>query len=78
VHCDSYAYDLLLKRQQRLPAGLTIEALSQKWMHMRRKMYPRAATMDNKKIYKTFPRRDGVNYFLILAGWELKHLIYRT
>jgi hypothetical protein len=31
-----------------------------------------------KRIYDTFPQNDAVSYFLVMAGWELKHLLYTT
>ena len=40
-------------------------------------MRPLFSTLE-KRIYETFPRKDPIEYFLILAGWELKHLLYRT
>ena len=40
-------------------------------------MHPLFSTLD-KQIYSTFTSSDPVNYFLILAGWELKYLNYKT
>ena len=78
---NAYNYKLLQLRYRddgtSIPHYLTPQYLNQHYARVCSGMRPLFSRL-YKKIYETFPRTDPIYYFLILAGWELKHLLYRT
>jgi len=69
-----YEYD---KKRSQIPDYLKPEYLNTNYPGLRSDMRPYFSAL-RKRIYDTTPQNDPVAYFLILAGWELKHLLYRT
>lgn len=62
---------------QRLPYYLSPGYLNAHYKELCADLRPLFSTLE-KQIYTTFASGDPVNYFLILAGWELKYLLYKT
>lgn len=80
-HNSAYNYELLRIRYDRtskdMPAYLQADYLNGQYEALSADMRPCFSTL-SKRIYDTYDQRDQVAYFLIVAGWELKHLLYKT
>jgi len=78
---SSYNFRLLRLRYKEygnsLPDYLSLRYFDSNYNELYADMRPLPSRLE-KYIYHTFPRQDSVNYFLILGGWELKYLNYRT
>jgi hypothetical protein len=81
---DSYNSDLLRLRYIRyknsvraFPNYLAFECLNKSYIHLCEGMQP-LYSISEKQIYDISDRSDPVSYFLVLAGWELKYLAYKT
>jgi hypothetical protein len=60
-----------------MPPYLREDCLNTHYSALCADMYPLNSAL-KKQIYDTFPRDDPISYFLVIGGWELKHLLYRT
>lgn len=60
-----------------IPEYLKIEFLNNNFLSLAEGMRPLFSTMP-KEIYDVLPKKDPVGYFLLIAGWELKHLLFVT
>lgn len=86
-HCatrlnSTYDYNLLRIRYEKmnkddLPCYLRADYLNTHYQALCSDMRPCFSTL-RKRIYDTYPQTDPVAYFLVIAGWELKHLQYKT
>ncbi|PTL37013.1 hypothetical protein CLG94_01745 [Candidatus Methylomirabilis limnetica] len=76
-----YDYDLLRIRYDKMgkdvPIYLQLGHLNAAYSRLSAGMHPLFSPL-RKRIYDTLPQDDAVVYFLVVAGWELKHLLYRT
>jgi len=84
IRGDEYNYRLLRMRYEQhrkditdFPHYLTPGFLNKHYQLLTREMCPLFSTA-SKSMYYMYPPHDPVNYFLILAGWELKLLLFRT
>jgi len=82
TRCNN-AYNAMLLRKrylafaEGLPYYLSPEYLNENYNEVCSGFSPLFSTLE-KQIYHTVPQTDIIPYFLILAGWELKHLLYKT
>lgn len=86
-HCatrrnSTYDYRLVRIRYAKMskndmPCYLKADYLNNHYQTLCSDMRPFLSTL-SKRIYDTCDQTDPVAYFLLIAGWELKHLLYRT
>jgi hypothetical protein len=78
---SDYDYDLLRIRYDKMgkdvPGYLRLSYLNDTYSGLTDGMHPLFSPL-RKRIYDTFSQHDAVAYFLVIAGWELKHLLYKT
>ncbi len=81
TRCSDYARKLLRIRCNKMgnamPHYLRKDYLNTHYSTLCADIRPLPSTL-RKQIYDTFPRDDPVSYFLVIGGWELKHLLYKT
>ncbi len=75
------AYDSRILRiryaKVNLPDYLKADYLNGSYEEVCSDMHPYFSTLP-KRIYDMCDQSDPVGYFLLIAGWELKHLLYKT
>lgn len=83
-HCatrrrSTYDYKLLRIRYAKVnvPDYLKADYLNNHYEKVCSDMCPYFSTLP-KRIYDACDQGDRVGYFLLIAGWELKHLLYKT